>query len=160
MIQETTDLLGTLERLTGDLVRAVTEAGAGAMGWRPDSPETNSPAAIATHALGASRHWVVSIVGGESDDRDREAEFRAEAQDIADVQERADQWLADARRILEPMSTADLDGPCRLPVTRDWMSSLTARGSILHAIEHLGMHIGHLELTLQLWTAQKAEAGR
>ncbi len=158
MIQEAQDLLGTLERLTGDLVRAVTEAGADALGWRPDSPETNSPAAIATHALGASRHWLVSIVGGESDDRDRDAEFRAEARDIGDIQERATQWLADARRILERMGTADLDGPCRLPVLRTWMSSLTARGAVLHAIEHLGMHIGHLELTLQLWQAQKVRS--
>lgn len=153
MIQETRDLLETLERLTGDLVRAVTEAGSGALDWRPDSPETNSPAAIATHALGASRHWVVVIVGGDTDDRDREEEFRAEARDVGDLQTRAQQWLADARRILEPMTVADLDGPCRKPVVRDWMASLSARGAVLHVIEHLGMHIGHLELTIQLWRA-------
>jgi hypothetical protein len=158
VFQETQDILTTLERLTGDLVRAVTEAGDQALDWRPEAPETNSPAAIATHALGASRHWLAVIVAGESDDRDRDAEFRVSSISVASLTVQADEWLQTARRVLNSLSQADLDGPCRKPVERDWMSSLTARGAILHVFEHLGMHIGHLELTLQLWRAQKVTA--
>lgn len=160
MIQETQDMLATLERLTDQLVRAMTAAPLGALDWRP-GPDTSSAAILATHALGASRHWLVSIVAGESSGRVREVEFRAAGPDVGDVQERAERWLADARRVLEPMSSADLDAPCRLPSSSEaWMQSLTCRGAVLHVVEHLGMHIGHLELTLQLWQAQTAGAAR
>lgn len=156
MIQETRDLLATLERLTNQLVRGVTSAPAEALDWVP-AAQTNSVAVIATHALGASNHWLVSIIGGEDDGRDREAEFRALRRDLGNVEERARSWLADARRILEPMSTSDLDQPCRRPSSSEgWMASLTARGAVLHVIEHIGMHIGHMELTLQLWQRQQA----
>jgi hypothetical protein len=158
VFQETQDILTTLERLTGDLTRAVSEAGDAALDWRPDAMETNSPAAIATHAIGACRHWLAVIVAGETDDRDRDAEFRVSAVTVAKLRAQADEWLVTARRVLDSLSQADLDGPCRKPVERDWMSSLTARGAILHVIEHLGMHIGHLELTIQLWRAQKVTA--
>jgi Protein of unknown function (DUF664) len=158
VFQETEDILTTLERLTGDLVRSLTDAGDAALDWRPSAPETNYPAAIATHALGASRHWLAVIVAGESDDRDREAEFRVSSLTVAGLTAQADEWLVTARRVLGSLSQPDLDGPCRKPVERDWMSSLTARGAILHVIEHLGMHIGHLDLTLQLWRAQRVAA--
>jgi hypothetical protein len=158
VFQETEDILTTLERLTGDLVRSITDAGDAALDWRPGAPETNSAAAIATHALGASRHWLAVIVAGETDDRDRDAEFRVSALSVAGLTAQADEWLTTARRVLGSISQTDLDGPCRKPVERDWMSSLTARGAILHAIEHLGMHIGHLDLTLQLWRTQKVTA--
>jgi len=156
MTQETRDLLATLERLTNQLVRGVVSAPAEALDWAP-AGQTNSVAAIATHALGASNHWLVSIIGGEDDGRDREAEFRALRADLGNVEQRSRSWLADARRILEPMSTNDLDQPCKRPSSSEgWMASLTARGAVLHVIEHVGMHIGHLELTLQLWDAQQA----
>jgi len=156
MIQETRDLLATLERLTNQLVQGVTSAPAEALDWAP-APQTNSVAVLATHALGANNHWLVSIIGGEDDGRDREAEFRALRADLGNVEERARAWLADARRILEPMSAADLDQPCRRPSPSEgWMAHLTARGAILHVVEHIGMHIGHMELTLQLWQAKQA----
>lgn len=160
MTQESQDMLATLERLTDQLVRAMTAAPPQSLDWKP-GPETNSAAAIATHALGASRHWLVSIIAGESSDRVREAEFLASGSEVSDLQDRAQRWLADARRILEPMSSADLDRPCRRPSSSEsWMTSLTARGAVLHVIEHIGMHVGHLELTLQLWQAQAAGASR
>jgi uncharacterized damage-inducible protein DinB len=156
MTQETRDLLATLDRLTAQLVRGVTSTPVEALDWAP-GPETNSVAVLATHALGASNHWLVSIIGGVDDGRDREAEFRALRADLGNVQARAQAWLADARRILEPMTAADLDQPCRRPSTSEgWMAALTARGAVLHVVEHMGMHIGHLELTLQLWQAQHA----
>jgi uncharacterized damage-inducible protein DinB len=159
MIQETQDLLSTLERLTNQLVKAMTSAPLGALDWRP-GPETSSAAVLFTHTLGASRPWLVSIVAGETSDRVREREFEAVGPEVGDARERADRWLADARRILEPMSTADLDRPCRLPSSSEpWMETLTARGAVLHVVEHIGMHIAHLELTLQLWHALQAGAG-
>jgi hypothetical protein len=160
MIQECSDMLATLERLTNQLVRGVVSAPPEALDWAP-GPETNSAAVLVTHALGASDHWLVSIIGGEDDGRDREKEFRALRAQLGDVPARAAVWLSDARRILEPMTTGDLDQPCRRPSTSEgWMASLTVRGAVLHVIEHLGMHIGHLELTVQLWKARQAAAVR
>lgn len=160
MIQEAQDLLATLERLTEQMVTAMASAPLGALDWRP-GPETSSAAVLFTHTLGASRHWLTSIVAGESSDRVREREFEAVGPEVGDIRERAQRWLADARRILEPMSTDDLDRPCRMPSSSEpWMQTLTARGAVLHVIEHIGMHIAHLELTIQLWHALQAGAAR
>lgn len=156
MIQEARDLLTTLERLTHDLVNGIDGAPAEALDWTPCG-DTNSAAAILTHSFGAAQHWLVAYVGKTARERDREAEFQASREDLGDLNGRAERWLADARRVLDSLTTDDLDSPCDLPASQSQSyGDLTNRGAILHVIEHLGTHAGHLELTLQLWRAQMA----
>ncbi len=155
MASETEDLLTTFSRLTDQLMRSVDATPVEALDWRPGL-ETNSIWQIATHALAACRHWLIAVVAREPNDRDRPSEFRATAADVAQLHVAADRWLADARRILPAMTTANLDAPCDLTRTigvsfpRDGYT-MSCRAAMLHALEHLGMHTGHVELTLQLW---------
>ena len=163
MIQETQDLFTTLERLTGQIVDIISGAPLGFLDWRP-GPETNSAAAIVTHTLGASRHWLVAIVAGGQSDRNRDAEFQAEAAQIGAVERRAQQWLADARQVLDSLSVEQLDQRSQRVRATTFASAaereaMTARGAILHVIEHLGTHIGHLELTVQLYAQLEPKAG-
>jgi uncharacterized damage-inducible protein DinB len=156
MLQESRDLLATLERLTHDLVHAVNGAPPEALDWTP-CQDTNSAAAILTHSFGAARHWLVAYVGGTPSERDREAEFHALHEDLGDLQGRADRWIAEAGAVLNRLTTEELDAPCDIPASqRQSYGDLTNRGAILHVIEHLGTHAGHLDLTLQLWRAQMA----
>jgi hypothetical protein len=158
MIGESRDFLAKLDEMTGQVVRLVSTAPAAALEWRPGS-ETNAAPAIVTHALGATRHWIVAIIGGRSSDRVREQEFRAAAGEVADLEERVRHMLAEAREVMEPMSTADFDATCQASrMTGSAFAvdnpNMSVRSAALHVIEHLGTHIGHLELTLQLFQQQ------
>ena len=156
MIQESRDLLATLERLTHDLVHEIDGAPPEALDWSPCA-DANSAAAILTHSFGAARHWLVAYVGKIASERDREAEFHATREQLGDPNLRAERWLADARAALDPLTTADLDAPCAMPASaRQGYGDLTNRAAVLHVIEHLGTHIGHLQLTMQVWRAQMA----
>ena len=161
MASETEDLLTTLQRLTADLMKTVNAAPKEALDWKP-GPDTNSVWAIATHALGACRHWLVAVIAREGNPRDRDSEFLAAASEVADLQRTSERWLADAQRILTAMSSADLDAPADLARTTGmlWprMGTISNRAAVLHVVEHLGLHIGHVELTLQLWQMQHAPA--
>ena len=155
MIGETRDFLAKIDEMTGHVMRLISAAPAGALDWQP-GPDTNAVPAIATHALGATRHWIVAIIGGRSSDRVREAEFRAVPGDVADLRERVQRLLLEAQEVMEPMSTADFDATCQASrMTGSAFAvenpNMSVRSAALHVIEHLGTHIGHLELTLQLF---------
>jgi len=157
VVQEGQDFLATFERLTEHLMESVRAAPAESLDWRP-AKDANSIWAIATHALSACRHWLVAVVAREPNPRDRESEFRSSGRDIGQLEALAERWLEDARRLLPAMSTADFDAPADLSVTTGiafpTSTPLTCRGGLLHAVDHIGIHIGHVELTLQLLQAE------
>jgi hypothetical protein len=157
MAQEGQDFLATFERLTEHLMENLRRVPAESLDWRP-GPDTNSMWAIGTHAISACRHWLVAVVAREPNPRDRESEFRSTAVELAQLEEFAERWLGDARRILPNMSTAEFDAPCNLAATTGitfrTSEPLTCRAALLHAVDHIGIHIGHVELTAQLWRLQ------
>lgn len=160
MIQEAQDLISALERLLQQFVTLGKGLSAEALDWKP-GPETNSPAAILTHAIGASQHWLVAYVGNRPNDRDRDAEFRAGGGEVSDLPQRVERCLSAIRQVLQPITTAQLDAPCAaLAQQQGPYQGFTNREAILHVIEHLGTHVGHLELTLQLWQMQAAPTAR
>jgi uncharacterized damage-inducible protein DinB len=154
------DFLLTMERLTEHLMEKLSSAPPESLDWRP-GPDTNSIWAIGTHALSACRHWLVAVVAREPNPRDRESEFRSAASQLSELQSLCDHWLIDARRLLPSMTTADFDAPCDLSrttgITFRTSASMTCRAAMLHAVDHLGIHIGHVELTAQLWQLQGEE---
>ena len=120
-----------------------------AFNWRPLERDTNSLAVIVTHMCGVADFWVYQGLSGEDVGRVRDNEFKA-------VVEREDELLALTARSKARVRTA-LEGcpsdslgeiiklPGRDPCTRRW--------AILHTMDELAQHLGHLELTRQLWEA-------
>jgi Protein of unknown function (DUF664) len=113
---------------------------------RPDLPGANSPYVILRHCLGVLEFWGGHVVAGREVDRDRDAEFRASgpvAGLIAAAQDAKRQFRADA-------ATADPAAPPR--GKRPGMSpdelELTSQGhALLHVLEEVCQHLGHMELT-------------
>lgn len=114
----------------------------------PAGGETNSIAVIVTHALGATRSWLSLAMGAPQPERDREAEFRAIANDgFASLTEDT------IARCLAVLDGADWD-PARVG-TPNWNPYLaeeprTAAYAAAHALAHLGEHVGHLHMTREL----------
>jgi Protein of unknown function (DUF664) len=118
------------------------------LNWRPAGPDSNPPGVLAVHALGATRHWLSLAVGAPPPARDRDSEFRTEVDDADALLRWVDETSADVRAILDDATGFD---PGAVRAAED----VTAAWALIHAVEHLQEHVGHLELTRQLWSRRE-----
>ncbi len=123
----------------------VRDLSADALNWRP-GPETTSIAALIVHTLGSEAE-VLRVAAKVPGERDRDAEFRATANDAEDLVrqlDQADSYLeAMAPRITAENLAEELPRGDRPPETGlHWL--VTNYG---HAREHLA----HVQLTKQLY---------
>ena len=107
--------------------------------------EANSLYAISLHAITSAEWWVLSCVGEESLERDRDAEFAA-----------VPSWASCGRASRVPgrggsaarRMTRELAAMSRHPA-----GNRMNRRCLTHTIEHLGLHLGHIEITIDWWKA-------
>ncbi|HEY7832073.1 MAG TPA: DinB family protein [Ktedonobacterales bacterium] len=134
-------------RLTTWFIEALDALPAAAYAWRPPAREGNPLAAIMSHAVSSAEWWVLSCVGQGPLERDRDAEFAAAA-DWPAMRARLQAWLAAAEALLEGMGPELFQAISRHPAG-DRMN----RRCLLHTVEHLGLHLGHVEITADWWRA-------
>ncbi|PJJ43150.1 uncharacterized protein DUF664 [Glutamicibacter mysorens] len=106
---------------------------------------SNSPVQLMLHCCGMMRRWSSTVNLGVEVPRDRAAEFTA----VMD-KEAALQLASDARKsfVNDLALTAMHDAPIAAPPGRDseyWMA--TCEGVLMHVLEELCQHLGHLEIT-------------
>jgi hypothetical protein len=97
---------------------------------------------------GSERYWIGDVVMGELSNRDRDAEFRTSGLGVGALNRRLAEALNYAKVALERLDLADLDRQCIAP--RDG-KQFSASWALLHALEHTAIHLGHIQLTRQLW---------
>ncbi|QFG69659.1 DUF664 domain-containing protein [Ornithinimicrobium pratense] len=128
-----------------DVVRGLDDETANAA---PGLTGANSAYQILSHCLGMARQWTAEHILGEPTGRDRAAEFGARG-DVAELVARAratrDQLAVDLSR-MEP----GMQVPGRPGVDTFW--SHDVEGILLHVLEELCQHLGHLEITRDLVT--------
>lgn len=150
MLAELESCLERIEDLRGQVIRLIRELPDEALNWRPiegqDEHTTNSPAVLAAHIAGAEHFWIGEVVGGGPPVRDRDAEFATATDDATGLIRRLDEVGAETREVLSSLTRADLEG------TRQARGrTVPVRWGILHVIDHTSLHLGHLQLTCQLW---------
>jgi len=148
-IQEYLDVLNELRNQVKNLLEGFSQE---VLDWRPMSSEgelaTNSLAVIAAHVAGSEPFWMREIIGGQKTQRDREAEFVTKGVEISELEKRLDSAGQTATDVLSSLTEAQLDE------NRKWQDQMVSvRWCILHVIEHTAQHIGHMQLTRQLWIA-------
>lgn len=116
--------------------------------WQPPSPQANTLAAICTHAISSAEWWVLSCVGNRSLERDRDAEFAAETS-WAELRPRFTRFLEQADNLLAGMDSTQFGAISRNPA-----GNRTNRRCLVHTVEHLGIHLGHVEITSDWWRAE------
>jgi len=122
-----------------------------ALDWHPTPDASNSIYALAAHCLGAERRWIHQIVGGRAIVRDRDAEFRALAENLATLQTTYAEVAIQTERILNEATLDTLS-----EAKSDGKNSYAARWCILHIVEHYSEHLGQMALTRQLWENRAA----
>jgi phage gp36-like protein len=118
---------------------------------RPPGPDTNSVAVLIVHCCGVTEYWLGCVGLGRATDRDRDAEFRAQAT-VAElhtmVAVMVEQTTGDIRAL-------DAGGGGGDPTVREArVSGDPLEGGdhsdaalVLHVLEELFQHLGQMELT-------------
>ena len=136
-----------LQTLHTGMKRIVNGLPQAALDWTP-GPEMNSLHVLAVHVAGSERYWIGDVAGSDPSGRDRDAEFRSGGLDTHALIDLLDRTLAHSRAVLEGLEPADLEDVCQAP--RDGRQ-VTVAWCLAHALEHTALHLGHMEITRQLW---------
>ncbi len=112
--------------------------------------EGNNLLAIAKHAAGVTRAYVLGMGCGFPATRDRSREFTAEASEADIILESIGQLQVEISRAFAKVDLSRLDVPFMpersLYGTGD-LEEMTPRDAIVNNIRHLGIHLGELRLT-------------
>jgi len=153
MLKEIENYLFFLNDLRGQVKTLLEGLPKEALDWRPLDGQgelsTNSFAVMAIHLAGSEAFWIIEIIGRQSIQRDRDAEFVAKGLGFSELAAKMEAGAKDTPAILSSLTSSQLEETRKF---RD--RTVTVRWAILHLIEHYAMHVGHMQLTRQLWQAK------
>ncbi len=124
-----------------------------ALDWRPiegvGELATNSLTAMVVHLVGSETYWMKEVIGGKKIVRDRDAEFVTKGLSVPELQAKIGATGKVTMEILSGLTEKHLEEG------RKWRDRpVSVRWCILHVIEHYAQHLGHMQLTRQLWLAK------
>lgn len=150
MPPEIKQYLERIEDLRSQLVDLVRDLPAEALDWRPleqgEDHATNSLAVLASHTAGAEHFWIAEVIGGYPKTRQRATEFTARVESARELVDLLERNGPETRTVLSSLSLADLDGDREVR-----QRTVPVRWAILHVIDHTALHLGHAQITYQLW---------
>jgi uncharacterized damage-inducible protein DinB len=141
------DYLDILQACHTDILKALDGLPSAALDWI-SGPEMNSISIMVFHLTGAERYWIGDVAAQEPSDRDRDSEFKVHDVGTDVIRKRLDDSLAYARKTLEKLTLQELEAVRTSP--RDGRK-FTVAWALLHALEHANLHLGHIQITCQLW---------
>jgi hypothetical protein len=122
------------------------------LNWRPHDG-ANSAWVLATHTLGNARAFILGIAAGRDVTRDRPAEFASSGDDAARLRDQAQALMRDIDEALASIDPATLDDrivPPQALFGENPTREVARRYAILQVVNHVALHLGHLELTRDL----------
>lgn len=146
-----------LRRLRDDMRAAIENLPNEAINWLPPGEDTNSIAVIAHHAWHSTRQWLSVTVEAPAPDRNRSAEFEVTYDSTDDLLATLDEISEECLGLISKERHID-PGAIRQHWDPATEIKFNAAWTLMHALEHLGEHVGHVGLTRQVWEAQAAPA--
>jgi uncharacterized damage-inducible protein DinB len=141
--------------LHGEIRRNLEALPLEALDWKHGA-EMNSVSVMIVHLTGAERFWVGDVVMRDPSNRDREAEFKVSGMSKADLIQRLNSTEAYLTSALEKLSLSDLESERTHPRHDGQVSVAYA---LLHALDHVATHVGHIQLSVQMWQQRPAGEG-
>jgi len=143
-----------LQQLT-DLHQGVLDAVQGltseALDWTPlrdTSNDMNSINMLVAHICGAERYWIGDVACGKPSGRVRSEEFIVRGMDAPAASAMIHAASQFAIAALEEFKMDDLE---KIGTSPPDSRKVTVGWALLHALEHTAMHLGHIQITRQLW---------
>ena len=140
------DYLELLRDLDQEFIAAFDALPTEALDWVPGA-DMNSLCVLVVHTTASARFWIGDVAMGETSNRIRALEFQASGLSETELKARFAALEAYVESALERLTLADLATMRPMP-DRDTVS---AGWALLHALEHTGLHLGHAQITRQLW---------
>jgi DinB superfamily len=135
---------------------AISGLPADALNWRPSQDGTNPIAVLAVHAMHSTRSWLAVAVGAPLPARDRDAEFLTVVDGSGELLESLDGLAEDCRALLaEDAFEPGVMRESHLRASSGRAEVVSGAWALLHAVEHLREHMGHAQLTRQLWEGRE-----
>lgn len=157
MPPELSHYLHMIEDLRRQVRELIADLPAEALNWRPlpaaADHAMNSLAVLAAHVAGAEQFWIAEVVGGYPPTRVRETEFATVVETAVPLVQRLDDVGTTTRAVCERLTAADLEGR-----RQAHGRMVTVRWAFLHVIDHTALHLGHMQITYQLWQGGKGRA--
>lgn len=150
MLKEIENYLQRLDDLHKQVIDVITDMPSDGLNYIPiQLPElqvSNSIAMLTAHIAGAEHFWIGEVIARMPPTRDRPAEFKTRIRRSSELVALLDKISSETHAILAALSPEDLDS------TREVEERLVpVRWAILHVIDHTALHLGHMQLTYQLW---------
>lgn len=158
MSHEAKAIADYLERIARDIIVQLDGIPDEILNQPTPIPDTNTLFALATHTVGMGEFWVLALVGGQKIDRNRSLEFRASGKG-ADLIMRFTRWIDNLHQVLDTLPNSKLNEPAHPPA--EFATSggfqgdqpMSCRDCLLHVVEHTATHLGHIQMTRQLFDA-------
>jgi len=155
MVTELSNYVDRMEDLRNQVIGLISNIPEQGLNWRPiggmDAHITNSVAALTSHVAGAEHFWIAEAIGGWKATRDREAEFATVAGSPEFVLNNYKKTAQETSEVLSKLNELDLNNTRQV---RDRI--VPVRWCILHVIDHTALHLGHMQITYQLWSGGKS----
>jgi uncharacterized damage-inducible protein DinB len=146
-------MLEHLKALHAEALKSLDSLPPEALDWVP-GPEMNSISVLIMHFTGSERYWVGDVVRGDPSFRNREAEFATKGMEAGALRQRVLDLDAYEAGAFEALKVRDLD---EWKVTPKDGRQVTVGWSLMHALQHTAVHVGHIEVLTQQWR-QRAPA--
>lgn len=146
------DYLNQLSDLNKEAEKQIDSLSPEALDWTP-GPDMNSLAVLIAHLTGSQRYWIGDMGIGDPSGRVRQAEFDTRGVTAEDLKARLHHATDYARTALGSLAYTDLE---TMRPTPDGKKEYSVGWSLLHSLEHTSQHVGHLQMTRQLWEQRKS----
>jgi uncharacterized damage-inducible protein DinB len=145
-----TNYLDNLLEYHAEIRNAIKGLPANALNW-VSGAEINSINVLITHLIGAERYWIGDVIFGEPSGRDRDAEFKVEGLSETELVQKLSEIESYLQNRVATLTLQELEEQRISPrngreVTLGW--------ALCHALKHTALHLGHIQITRQLWEQQ------
>ena len=144
--------LKQLESWHNEIKQALSGMDEGGLDWSTGEG-MNSMAVLVAHTAGAERYWFGDVAAGESTKRDRPAEFQARGLGENALILMLDDSLHYAEGVLSRFTLDDLERERLVPHSG---AKVSLAHALRHAMAHTTLHLGHIQVTRQLWEQRVA----
>lgn len=141
------DYLNRFDDIFNQIEEAIVNLPTEGLNWVPGE-EMNSIAVLTIHALKSSRYWIGDMVLQDDSQRVREEEFIVKGAEVESLLKLLSETKEYLHNHINDYANKDFSQEV---TTDDHQQNFTVGWCMLHALEHAASHLGHIQVTKQIW---------